>query len=120
LNAGSLRTVLSGIALLAAAWRLVPETRPVTAPSSNQAKSDYVDPAICASCHQGIAKSYQLTGMGHSFYRPTTGNAIEDYKGQNAVHNEPSRLAYTMVERDGKFYQRRSEVGFDGQETNGS
>jgi hypothetical protein len=23
-----------------------------------------------------------------------------------------------MVERDGKFYQRRSEVGFDGQESN--
>ena len=118
MNAGSLRTVLSGIALLAAAWRVVPETRPVSAPISNQAKSDYVDPAICAGCHQDIAKSYQLTGMGRSFYRPTTGNTIEDYKGRNAVHNEPSGLSYTMVERDGKFYQRRSEVGFDGQETN--
>jgi Tfp pilus assembly protein PilF len=118
LNAGSLRTVLSGIALLAAAWRLVPETHPVSAPTSNPTKSEYVDPAICAGCHQGIAKSYQLTGMGRSFYRPTTGNAIEDYTTRNAVHNEPSGLTYTMVQRDGKFYQRRSEVGFDGQETN--
>jgi hypothetical protein len=82
LNAGSLRTVLSSIALLAAAWRLVPETRPVTMPASNQAKSDYVDPAICAGCHQGIAKLYRLTGMGHSFYRPTTGNTIEDYHSE--------------------------------------
>jgi tetratricopeptide (TPR) repeat protein len=118
LNAGSLRRGLTGIALLAVAWRLVPETRPVTAPASNQAKSDYVDPAICAGCHQGIAKSYQLTGMGRSFYRPTTGNAIENYTTQNSVHNELSGLSYTMVKREGKFYQRRSEIGFDGQETN--
>jgi predicted CXXCH cytochrome family protein len=118
LNAGSLRTVLSSIALLAAAWRFAPEARPVTAPASNQAKSDYVDPAVCAGCHRGIAKSYQLTGMGRSFYRPTTGNTIEDYTTQNTVHNEPSGLTYTMVERGGKFYQRRSEVGFGGQDTN--
>jgi len=118
LNAGSLRTLLSGIALLAAAWRLAPQARPVSAPASTPAKSDYVDPAICAGCHQGIAKSYQLTGMGRSFYRPRPGNTVEDYTTQNTVHNEPSGLTYTMVEHDGKFYQRRSEVGFDGQGTN--
>ena len=29
----------------------------------------------------------------------------------------PSRY-YTMTERDGKFYQRRHQIGFDGKETN--
>ena len=43
---------------------------------------------------------------------------MEDYKTRNTVHNEASGLAYTMVERDGKFYQRRSETGYDGKETN--
>jgi Tfp pilus assembly protein PilF len=118
LNARRLRRGLTGIALLAVGWCLVPQTHPVTAPALNEAKSDYVDPAICAGCHQGIAKSYQLTGMGRSFYRPTTGNAIEDYSTQNTVHNEASGLSYTMVKHDGKFYQRRSEIGFAGQETN--
>ena len=42
--------------------------------------SGYVDPAICAGCHEDIAKTYRLTGMGRSFYRPSTENTIEDYR----------------------------------------
>ena len=117
-NAGRLLRVLSGVAMLAATWRTVPQVRPVPLPSTKQVKSDYVDSKICASCHQSIAKSYQLTGMGHSLYRPTPGNTVEDYKTRNTVHNEASGLTYTMVEHDGKLYQRRSEVGFDGRQTN--
>jgi predicted CXXCH cytochrome family protein len=56
--------------------------------------------------------------MGHSLYRPTVANVVEDYKSHNAVDNKPSGLSYTMVEHDGKFYQRRSEKGFEGKETN--
>jgi predicted CXXCH cytochrome family protein len=80
--------------------------------------SDYVDPATCASCHQKIAQSFHSTGMGRSVSRPTSANTIEDYKTNNSVYNKASGLYYTMLERDGKFYQRRHEVGFDGQETN--
>ena len=104
------------LALLAATGRLVPQTRPVAPAPAGDA--GYVDSAICAGCHQAIARSYQLTGMGHSLYPPTPGNTVEDYTAQNTVHNQASGLDYTMVERDGKFYQRRSEVGFDGKETN--
>jgi predicted CXXCH cytochrome family protein len=114
LSAKRWRMVLSGGALLATAWQIVPQSRPVTlAPSSG-----YVNPAMCAGCHQDIAKTYQLTGMGHSLYRPTAENVAEDYKTHNTVYNEPSGLSYTMVEHDGNFYQRRSEKGFDGSETN--
>jgi predicted CXXCH cytochrome family protein len=118
LNAKRWRIVLAGIALVAAAWQLVPPARPANPASSKQASSDYVNPAICATCHQGIAKTFQLTGMGHSVFRPAPANTVEDYRTQNTVHNEASGLAYTMVERDGKFYQRRAETGFDGKETN--
>jgi predicted CXXCH cytochrome family protein len=112
LNARKWRIVVSGVALLA----VVPPSRPIV-PAAEKS-SGYVDPAICAGCHQDIAKTYLLTGMGRSLYRPTTANTIEDYQTHNIVNNAASSLSYTMVEHDGRFYQRRSEKGFDGQETN--
>jgi predicted CXXCH cytochrome family protein len=114
LNARKWRVVLSGVALLAASWRVIPQSRIPEKPTN----SGYVDSAICAGCHQDIAKTYRLTGMGRSLYRPTADNTVEDYQTRNTVHNEASGLTYTMVEHDGKFYQRRSEKGFDGTETN--
>lgn len=117
LNAGKWRLLLSSIGLLALSWQAFPQSRPAVSVRPKTASS-YVDPAICAGCHQDIAKTYLQTGMGHSLYVPTAQNTIEDYNKQNTVHNEASGLSYTMVERDGKFYQRRSEVGFGGQETN--
>jgi predicted CXXCH cytochrome family protein len=118
LNARKWRTLLIGVAVLAAAWRIVPQSRPASSPPANQTGSAYVDPALCASCHQDIAKTYKLTGMGHSLYQPAAGSMVEDFTTRNIVHHEASGLTYTMVERDGKFYQRRSEKGFDGNETN--
>jgi predicted CXXCH cytochrome family protein len=112
LNARKWRIVVSGVALLAA----VPPSRPVV--GAAERGSGYVDPAICAGCHQDIARTYLLTGMGRSLYRPTTANSVEDYQTHNTVNNDASGLAYTMVEHDGKFYQLRSEKGFDGHETN--
>jgi predicted CXXCH cytochrome family protein len=110
--------VLSGVVLLAACWQVVPQSNPVVPTPEKPASSSYVDPAMCAGCHQNIAKTYQLTGMGHSLYRPTVENTVEDYKSHITVENKPSGLSYTMVEHGGKFYQRRSEKGFDGKETN--
>ncbi|HEV2272832.1 MAG TPA: tetratricopeptide repeat protein [Acidobacteriaceae bacterium] len=112
------RVVFTGVAVVAAGWQLLPQSRPGQPSSPAQTKSDYVDPAVCAGCHQEIARSYRLTGMGHSLYRATQANTIEDYQKKNTVHNQPSGLSYTMVERDGKYYQRRSQIGFRGQETN--
>jgi Tfp pilus assembly protein PilF len=83
-----------------------------------QAKSDYVDPAVCATCHNDVAATYRKTGMGRSFYRPTAQNVIEDYVQKNTLEHKASGLSYTMVEHDGKFFQRRHTIGFDGKETN--
>ena len=92
--------------------------RHTSPPPIEQAKSDYVDPAVCATCHDDIAATYRKTGMGRSFYRPTPQNVIEDYVQKNTLDHKPSGMSYTMVEHDGKFFQRRHTIGFDGKETN--
>src|SRR5260221_3881730 len=56
--------------------------------------------------------------MGRSFSRPQPNNTIEDYTKNNAFHHEASGSYFTMIERDGKYYQRRHQIGFDGKETN--
>jgi len=86
-------------------------------PTTQASQSDYVDSAVCANCHQGVAETYRKTGMGRSFFVPTAANVVEDYAHANTVFHQPSGLRYTMVERNGEFFERRSEVGFDGKET---
>ncbi len=88
------------------------------APTPERAKSGYVDPATCAGCHQEIAKSYRLTGMGRSLYRPRSENTVEDYKTHNSIYNRASDRYYTMIERDGKWLQRRHQLGPKGEEIN--
>ena len=81
-------------------------------------QSDYVDAAVCANCHRDIAETYRKTGMGRSFSIPTAANVVEDYTHANTIFHQPSGLRYTMIERNGEFFERRSEAGFDGKETN--
>lgn len=90
-------------------------------PNSAEAKQDvasaaYADPGICASCHGEIASTYSRTGMARSFskVRPESARA----SGSSSLYHAASGRQYTMLERDGKLYQRRHEIGFDGKETN--
>ena len=109
-------------ALLAAAVALMATFRHRLSRSSQlvtqASHSDYVDGAVCASCHQGIAETYRKTGMGRSFFIPTTANVVEDYAHENTVFHQPSGLRYAMIERNGEFFERRSQAGFDGKQTN--
>src|SRR5690348_14376225 len=63
--------------------------------------SDYVNPAVCATCHQNVAGAFHTTGMHRSFHRPSLADTIEDYKTHNTLYNKASGLYYTMLERDG-------------------
>jgi predicted CXXCH cytochrome family protein len=56
--------------------------------------------------------------MGHSLYRPTPANTIEDYKNQNSFEHSLSDTHYSMIARAGAYYQRRWQLGFQGKETN--
>jgi predicted CXXCH cytochrome family protein len=87
---------------------------------ANRSANNYVDPALCAGCHGEIADSFARTGMGRSFYpmrQPGAAEiAVEDL-GKPYYH-AASDTYLEMVERGGKYYQRRWQVGFDGRETN--
>ncbi len=95
---------IAGITLLAAGCRQ--KTPPA-------AENAYVDPSACAGCHQKIAETYRRTGMGRAFYVPKP----EDQAAATFYHKASDRY-YTMLRRDGRYYQRRHQIGYDGRETN--
>jgi hypothetical protein len=90
----------------------------VTIAAAQSQPSTYVNSKLCESCHATQAQSYRHTGMARSFYRPQPGNTIEDYSRANSHYHGPSDTHFTMIERDGKYYQRRYQIGYQGKETN--
>ncbi|HWC96183.1 MAG TPA: tetratricopeptide repeat protein [Candidatus Sulfopaludibacter sp.] len=82
------------------------------------AADGYVDAAVCAQCHAEIAKTYRETGMGRSFFRMQPQTAVEDFASTKPFYHAPSDMYYRMVDRDGKYFQRRWQVGPDGKEIN--
>ena len=82
------------------------------------ASGDYVDSRLCARCHPKIYETYQRTAMARSFYRPTQANAVEDYRVNNSYYHAASDTHFTMFEREGRYYQRRYQIGFNKEETN--
>jgi len=78
-------------------------------PPKPTAANSYVDAQLCAGCHAKIARTYALTGMARSFYRP---QAV----GSNTFFHQKSGTWYAMLQRDGNYYQRRWRIGPCGQE----
>jgi len=79
--------------------------------------ADYVDSSECASCHPTIYETFQHSGMGRSFSR--LGSIItEDFKVKNTFYHRPSDRYYTMYERDGRYFQRRHQLGPNGEQIN--
>ena len=98
-----------------ACWRRDRTTR-ADPPSATSAGNGYVDPALCAACHGEIASHFSKTGMGRSFYRLKTENAVEDF-GEPFYH-AASDSYIVMFARGGRYYQRRWQKGYDGAEIN--
>src|SRR5262245_23709015 len=78
--------------------------------------NSYVDSRKCAECHSQIARTYPLTGMGRSFYRPRAGKEEEDFTKGNPFHHMVSDTWYAMEQRGGVWYQRRWRLGPGGKE----
>src|SRR5437588_1621634 len=72
---------------------------------------------VCATCHAGIAQSYRGTGMARSFAVPGPGNRIEDYTN-HTHHHAASDTSFEMIEREGKYFQRQYQIGFEGKQVN--
>jgi hypothetical protein len=77
----------------------------------------FVDSKLCIGCHADIYRRYRETGMARSFYRPSRDNTVGNSVGPIKYYHEKARAFYSMIERDGQYYQRRWRVGFDGSET---
>ncbi len=109
------------VALMYARWRPLDQRSVRSAPSGTPQpalSAAYANPSVCASCHDEIARTYSLTGMGRSFsrVRPGTSNLAD---GESArLYHKASDRHYSVSERDGKLFQRRHQIGFGGQETN--
>ncbi len=71
---------------------------------------------VCATCHSEIARTYARTGMGRSFYRPSTQAMVEDFTRGNPFFHQSSGTWYAMVQRDGQYFQRQWRVSPAGQE----
>jgi predicted CXXCH cytochrome family protein len=78
--------------------------------------NSYVDSKLCAGCHAKIAKTYALTGMARSFYRPAGEPPPEDFARGNPFFHQPSDTWYAMLQRGGAVYQRRWRIGPGGKE----
>jgi tetratricopeptide (TPR) repeat protein len=105
----------AGIVLAGAVWFFAWHARSL---DKTPAESGYVNSAVCDSCHGEISHSYHLTGMGRSLNRPSAGIMTEDFKQHNTLYNRASDRYYTMIERDGTWFERRHQIGFDGKPTN--
>jgi len=116
-NHSPLSTYL-GIAALLAACVVLAGHHAVYQGSETNAASRYVDPQTCQPCHAEIFQNYQKVAMGRSFYKPTTENVVEDYTTDNHLFHAPSNRHYRMVQRNGKFFQRRYQLDDQGRERN--
>jgi tetratricopeptide (TPR) repeat protein len=67
---------------------------------------------VCATCHPQIARKYAQTGMGRSF-----SSSIPPLS-QAPFYHKASDTWFATVERGGKYFQRRYQIGFGGKETN--
>jgi predicted CXXCH cytochrome family protein len=85
---------------------------------SLQAAGAYADPAVCAQCHSAIAVTYEKTGMGRSFRKVRSEKDLEAVAPPKPFYHAASDSFFNMVFRNGTWYQRRWQTGFDGKETN--
>ncbi len=74
--------------------------------------------AVCAGCHKNVWETYRRTGMGRSFYRPSPELAVEDFTRKNTFYHQPSDSYFTMLQRDGKYFQRRYQLDSTGKQVN--
>src|SRR5262245_15803243 len=71
----------------------------------------YVGQEVCASCHRQTYDAFQRLGMGRSWSTSPSAEIIEDYSERNTFFHEKSGYYYTMLQKDGKFFQRRHVLG---------
>jgi tetratricopeptide (TPR) repeat protein len=87
---------------------------PISCTKPQQAQPPaYVAAAQCAACHAKIAQTYAGTAMARSFSRPDVSRVPS-----GSYFHPASGSHFTMLGREGRFYQRRHQTGYGGKEAN--
>lgn len=116
LGANSLRLLCGALLFLGAAslGSLKSSSQsPGTLGDPSSLPDGYVGQDGCVPCHRPIYENFQELGMGRSWTSAATADIIEDYTGNNTFFHQKSGFYYTMLRRDGKFYQRRHLLSSD-------
>src|SRR5258706_8077232 len=77
----------------------------LVAVTAHAAEPGYVDPVTCRPCHARIVESYVKTGMGRSFAKASAAPPLTEF------FHETSGRYYSVVERSGENFLRRSQAG---------
>lgn len=118
------RLILSAIIITALAvlifarygrWGVQPASKLKVAPVAN---ADYINSSACAGCHREIWDRFSKTGMGRSMRAASPAVMPAGFRERHTFYHKASDRHYTLSERDGKFFQRRHQVGPGGTETN--
>jgi predicted CXXCH cytochrome family protein len=87
-------------------------------PLARAAEAAYANSATCAQCHPAIAATYKKTGMARAFRKIQSEKDLDATAAAKPYYHEPSASFFNMVFRNGAWFQRRWQTGFDGKETN--
>jgi tetratricopeptide (TPR) repeat protein len=93
--------------------------RPQTAPSPPATTATgYVPSMACAGCHRETWERFSRTGMGRSMQPASASVMPSGFAERHTSYHRASDRHYTLLERNGKFYQRRHQIGPGGREEN--
>ncbi len=78
----------------------------------------YASPESCAGCHPKIAQTYRQTGMARAF-SPVRAEAMRAMLvKQKPFRHSASDSYFAILERGGSFFERRYQIGAQGQVEN--
>jgi tetratricopeptide (TPR) repeat protein len=78
----------------------------------------YADSQACSQCHAAEASGYATSGMARAFYRPEGRTTVGAPANVRQFFHAASSTYFSMTEHDGKYFQRRWQLGFDGKADN--
>ena len=105
-KAGAVLILAAVLASAGLAWYKLPRHTPAPATDA------YADARQCQPCHAEIYRTYQQVGMARGFR-----SAPVDAPEGTFVHTASGRR-YQVLRRDGRLFQRRSELDAAGREQN--
>lgn len=94
-----------------------PQSLPPKLPMPRQLPPGFVGGVRCRDCHPNQYRSYQTSAMANSLFRPTPSNAPEFKATSRLLFHAKSEFHYEMIERQGRFYQKRFLVDALGKPT---